>query len=200
MRSVFENFPEVKLTLSSKEKIIESEKNISLDIVGATKNINILETEELETISVNRQESIDLQPEENNLICSELPNFQQEITSDYYYNSSQFAAKYQPITANITKDSINTNRGNESKIVILEEINRGNYWIFDFNNSTYLVPVEDKYINQHSYTTISTIFEGHNYTPGYQKIQLLKPAIVSIEPNTNPQTWRLQQQGELVFL
>ena len=68
MRSVFENFPEVKLTLSPKEKIIESEKNISLDIVAANKNINILETEELETISVNRQESIDLQPEENNLI------------------------------------------------------------------------------------------------------------------------------------
>ena len=68
MRSVFENFPEVKLTLSPREKIIESEKNISLDIVDANTNTNILETEELETISVNRQESIDLQPEENNLI------------------------------------------------------------------------------------------------------------------------------------
>ena len=42
MRSVFENFPEVKLTLSPKEKIIELEKNICLDIVDANKNINIL--------------------------------------------------------------------------------------------------------------------------------------------------------------
>jgi hypothetical protein len=124
----------------------------------------------------------------------------QEIISDYYHNSKEFASKYKVKIANITKDSINSSRGSEEKNVVLEETNRGNYWIFDLEDRTYLVPVEDKYINQHSYTTTSTIFEGHNYTPDYQKIQLIKPAIVSIDPNTNPQTWRLQQQGELVFL
>jgi hypothetical protein len=123
----------------------------------------------------------------------------QEIISDYYHNPREFTTKYQVKIANITKDSINANRGSEEKNVILEETNRGNYWIFNFEDFHYLVPVEDKYINQHSYTTTSTIFEGHNYTPDYQKIQLIKPAIVSIDPNTSPQTWRLQQQGELAF-
>jgi predicted nucleic acid-binding Zn ribbon protein len=193
MRSIFENFPEINPALSGTETIVDLQKNISLDIENFNKSTNISAIEESETVPIDRQE-------ENNSTYSELPKSQQEIISDYYHNSSQFAVKYHPKTVNITKDSINANRGNESKIVILEEINRGNYWVFDFNNCTYLVPVEDKYINQHSYTTISTIFEGRNYTPGYQKIQLIKPAIVSIEPNTNPQTWRLQQQGELVFL
>jgi hypothetical protein len=123
----------------------------------------------------------------------------QEIISDYYYNPREFTTKYQVKIVNITKDCINANRGSEEKNIILEETNRGNYWIFNFGDYHYLVPVEDKYINQHSYTTTSTIFEGHNYTPDYQKIQLIKPAIVSIDPNTNPQTWRLQQQGELAF-
>ena len=107
--------------------------------------------------------------------------------------------KYQVRIANITKDSINANRGSEEKNVVLEETNRGNYWVFNFGDDNYLVPVEGKYINQHSYTTTSTIFAGNNYTPDYQKIQLIKPAIVLIDPNTNPQTWRLQQQGELAF-
>lgn len=134
------------------------------------------------------------------LTAQELTQAPQNIISDYYHNPREFAVKYQAKIANITKNSIANNRGSEDKVVILEEANKGNYWIFDFEDRTYLVPVEDKYINQHSYTTSSTIFEGHNYTSNYQKIQLVKPAIVSIEPNTNPQTWRLQQQGELVFL
>ena len=123
----------------------------------------------------------------------------QYIILDYYHNPKEFMSKYQVRIANITKNNINANRGSEGKNVVLEETNRGNYWIFNFEDCHYLVPVEDKYINQHSYTTTCTIFTGHNYTPDYQKIQLIKPAIVSIDPNTNPQTWRLQQQGELTF-
>jgi hypothetical protein len=123
-----------------------------------------------------------------------------EIISDYLYKPIEFAAHYKIITVNITKDSIDSNRRKEEKVVILEENNRGNYWIFEVDSFIYLVPVPDKYINQHSYSSTSMMFEGSNYTPDYQKIQLVKPAILSIDPNTNPQTWRLQQQGELVFL
>jgi hypothetical protein len=153
-----------------------------------------------ETTNINRQKPKLVRKQLSQMPIELLILKEMEIVSDYYHNPKEFTTKYQVKIANITKDSINANRGSEEKNVILEETNRGNYWIFNFEDRNYLVPVEDKYINQHSYTTTSTIFEGHNYTPDYQKIQLIKPAIVSIEPNTNPQTWRLQEQGEIVFL
>jgi hypothetical protein len=200
MKSIFAHFSEINSTLPSKEKSIDFSGYISVDILGSLENLNTAETEESETGHIDQQELTISQPEENNSTIFELPKPHQEIISDYYHNPREFTTKYQVKVANITKDSINANRGNEEKNVILEETNRGNYWIFSFGDDNYLVPVEDKYINQHSYTTTSTIFEGHNYTPDYQKIQLIKPAIVLIDPNTNPQTWRLQQQGELAFL
>jgi hypothetical protein len=162
------------------------------------KQINIDATNNISSTVTTFSDDIKLSSSPTNLF--ELPKSHQVIISDYYHNPREFTTKYQVKIANITKDSINANPGSEEKNVILEETNRGNYWIFNFEDYHYLVPVEDKYINQHSYTTNSTIFEGHNYTPAYQKIQLIKPAVVSIDPNTNPQTWRLQQQGELAFL
>ena len=200
IKSIFEHFPEITFALSSKEIIINLDKPTPANSVDVQDNLQNLETEELESDPVDRQELTLSQQKENNLIKSELSKHQQDLISDYYHKPKEFASKYQVKIANITKDSINANRGSEEKNVVLEETNRGNYWIFNFGDYHYLVPVEDKYINQHSYTTTSTIFEGHNYTPDYQKIQLVRPAIVSIEPNTNPQTWRLQEQGELVFL
>ncbi len=134
--------------------------------------------------------------------CTEkikLPQIHQSIKSEYYHNISQFMSRYNAINVSVNRESIDRNRGNEDKTVIFEEVNRGNYWLFSLEEIIYLVPT-DKYINQHSYTNTSLSFDCHRYTPDYQKIQLVKPAIVSIDPNTHPQTWRLQQRGELVFL
>jgi hypothetical protein len=200
IKNIFEHFPQITSAVSSDGTIIDLEENTALNSVDTQENLQNLKAEEAEPVSIDRQELVPSQQEEHNSISSELPKPHQEIISDYYHNPKEFTTKYQVKIANITKDSINANRGSEEKNVILEETNRGNYWIFNFGDDNYLVPVEDKYINQHSYTTTSTIFEGHNYTPDYQKIQLIKPAIVSIDPNSNPQTWRLQQQGELAFL
>jgi hypothetical protein len=158
-----------------------------------------IEVEEVSTNTIDLEQA-EFAKEEFTSISKELTPAQQEIISDYYHSPKEFSAKYQTRIANITKDSINSNRGSEDKTIVLEETSQGNYWIFDFGDCNYLVPVEDKYINPHRYTTTSSIFDSHNYTTDYQKIQLIKPAIVSIDPNTNPQTWRLQQQGELVFL
>jgi hypothetical protein len=198
IQRIFTHFPEITSTSPSKETSIMLEKNISIDLTNNHQDLNPSVVEE-EIVAIDRQEIVPVQQEENNSKISDLPKPHQAVISDYYHNPREFTTKYQVKIANITKDSINANRGSEEKNVILEETNRGNYWIFNFEDYHYLVPVEDKYINQHSYTTTSTIFEGHNYTPDYQKIQLIKPAIVSIDPNTNPQTWRLQQQGELAF-
>jgi hypothetical protein len=200
MESVLAHLPGITVVLPVKETVIDIEKTTPVNSTDSYEEIQSSETEGLESVPVNRQEIVPSHQEQHNSTSSELPTEQQAIISDYYHNPREFAIKYQVKIANITKDCINANRGSEDKNVILEETSRGNYWIFNFEDYHYLVPVEDKYINQHSYTTNSTIFEGHNYTPAYQKIQLIKPAIVSIDPNTNPQTWRLQQQGELAFL
>jgi hypothetical protein len=124
----------------------------------------------------------------------------QSISSEYYHNTNNFASRYNVITVSVTKDSIERNRGNDDKTVIFEETTRGNYWLFTIDDLSYLVPVADKYINQHSYTTTTLSFDCHSYTPDYQKIQLQRPAIVSIDPYTNLRMWRLQEQGEIFFL
>ena len=204
MESIFAHFPEINSTLGSKEINIDSAKRTLREREDNNPIAVVTESDRnlLATVpDSNNIESGSILPEQEqpSLEVTKLPQVQQEIASEYYHNLTQFATKYQVKTANVTKDSINYNRGNEEKIVILEETHRGNYWIFSYDEYIYLVPAEDKYINQHSYTIASTIFEGHNYTPDYQKIQLLKPAIVSIDTTTNPQTWRLQQQGKLAF-
>jgi hypothetical protein len=201
MQSVLAHFPEIMTIPLARETIINLEKTTSENSIDDRENLQNSKTEESESesVPVDRQEIVLSHQEENNSTISELPKPHQAIISDYYHNPREFTTKYQVKVANITKDCINANRGSEEKNIILEETNRGNYWIFNFEDYNYLVPVEGKYINQHSYTTTSTIFEGHNYTPDYQKIQLIKPAVVSIDLNTNPQTWRLQQQGELAF-
>jgi hypothetical protein len=199
IKDIFQHLPEITSSLLSKEPIINLEKTTLENSIDTQVDLQNSIIEEVESINIDQQELYSSQEEEHSSESSELPNPYQEIISDYYHNPKEFTIKYQVKVANTTKESINANRGSEEKNVILEETNRGNYWIFNFGDYHYLVPVEDKYINQHSYTTISTIFEGHNYTPDYQKIQLIKPAIVSIDPNTSPQTWRLQQQGELAF-
>jgi hypothetical protein len=128
-----------------------------------------------------------------------LTKVQTKIVSDYYHNSSDFDKIYYPKIATITKETINNNWASEQKVLILTEAERGNYWIFESEDICYVVPHYGKYFNQHSYQTLSAIFDCENYTPDYNNIQLLAAAIVTKESVTNPQTWRLQQQGKLFF-
>jgi hypothetical protein len=192
----FINIPEIKSILSSKEiainQSIDSLETVEIDSLNSDDSLSVLSNVELNKAS----------QQEDNLISSApiLTKIEEDIISEHYYNISQFADKYQVKTVNVTRKSISDNWGSEKKNVVLEEFNRGNYWIFNLADNIYLVPAKDIDVDPNTYTTTSTIFEGHNYTPDYQKIQLIKPAMVLIDPNTNPQTWRLQQQGELVFL
>jgi hypothetical protein len=198
---IYINIQEIKSILTAKEDILEQDPN-STDLNTTSieeRDSNFYNTEK-ESVAPDSQDVNQSQREESSYKESELTSAQKNIVSDYDNNPREFAAKYQTRIANITRESINSNRGSEDKTVVLEETSRGNYWIFSFADCTYLVPAEGKYINQHSYNTTSAIFEGHNYTTDYKKIQIIKPAIVSIDLNTNPQTWRLQERGELLFL
>jgi hypothetical protein len=136
------------------------------------------------------------------LVSAELTQTQQEIVAAYHQNSSEFAIADRRVRiASVTKESIYSNWGIESKNVVLAQThNSGNYWIFNAGDCTYLVPAKSKYINRHAYTIASWMFEGHNYTPDYLNIQLVKPAIViPLTIDTHPPTWQLQHQGELIF-
>lgn len=135
------------------------------------------------------------------LTSTGLTQAQQEIVTAYCQNFSNFALKYQIRMAGVTKDSIYSNWGIESKNVIFTQTDRrGNYWIFNAGDCTYLVPAKSKYIDRHAYTIASWIFEGHNYTSDYLNIQLIKPAIVMpLEIDPHLQMWQLHQQGELIF-
>ena len=128
-----------------------------------------------------------------------LTQIEQEILSEYHHNIDKFAEKYQVKNVDLTKALIRANLACEKKNVVVEKVDQGKYWLFNLEDNIYLVPAKERYLDKNIYADTNTIFERQNYTPDYQKIQLIKPAIVSINPNTNPQTWRLQQQGELAF-
>jgi hypothetical protein len=148
--------------------------------------------------------SLERVPIESDLVSlqrSLLTQTQQEIVAAYCHNSSEFAIEYQIRSASVTKDSICSSWGVEAKNVILAQTNRrGNYWVFNTGDCTYLVPAKSKYIDPNTYTIASWIFEGHNYTPDYLNIELIKPAIVMpLEIDPDLQMWQLHQQGELIF-
>ena len=134
-------------------------------------------------------------------VPAELTQTQQEIVAAYCHKSSEFALAYRIRIASVTKDSIYSSWGIESKNVVLAQTHgRGNYWIFNAGDCTYLVPAKSKYIDRHAYTIASWLFEGHNYTPDYLNIQLVKPAVViPLTIDTHPPMWQLQHQGELIF-
>ena len=146
-------------------------------------------------------ESVPIESDLVSLQRSLLTQTQQEIVAAYCQNSSKFEIEYQISIASITKDSIYSNWGNEAKNVVLAQTaRRGNYWVFNAGDCTYLVPAKSRYINPNTYTIASWIFEGHNYTPNYLNIQLVKPAIVMpLKVNPHLQMWQLHQQGELIF-
>jgi hypothetical protein len=209
--------PGIDSVLRSKQTDIDQENNSSTTIetsiisTGVDSNLPASEPQdavdphiqEIEPPSIDPDDidstSISSHAEETSLKIPELTKAQQEIAADYNHNISQFVDKHHVKKTKATASSINTSWISENKIAVLEEADRGNYWIFNYGEFTYLVPDEDNRITDHRLDTVSIIFHLDRYNSNYNKIQLIKPAIVSINPNTNPQTWRLQQQGELAF-
>jgi hypothetical protein len=188
---------------------IENHEDTSTEIntnTTAEDNSSTKEMEEESSVLSDLLENIDPKTNESNnsalTIVTSNPartdlTVVETIAFDYDCCLNEFITKYSAISANLTESSINYNVANE-EILILEEISRGgNYWIFSIDNSIYLVPT-NKYINQHSYSSMNMIFEGESYTSNYKKIKIVKPAVV-IDLNTNPKSWQLQEKGDLLF-
>jgi hypothetical protein len=74
---------------------------------------------------------------------------------------------------------------------------RGDYWIID---NQYLVPKPKQKINEHSYKTISTLFECYNYEQNLtDNMTLIKPAKVSNININGEEKWQLEEMGTLEF-
>jgi hypothetical protein len=72
---------------------------------------------------------------------------------------------------------------------------RGDYWII---NNQYLVPKPKQKINEHSYKTISILFECFNYEQNAtDNMTLIKPAKVS--SINGEEKWQLEEMGTLEF-
>jgi hypothetical protein len=159
-------------------------------------NLSELESDNSTLLCANISQNDNFNYSEN----SKLTEVHQRIISEYYHNSSDFCRNYAPKIAALTKDTINSIWRSEQKVVILTEADSGNYWIFERESICYLVPFHPlSYVNKNSYKVFSMIFDCENYTPDYQSMQLVEAAIVTSEGAASPKTWRLQQQGKLVF-
>jgi hypothetical protein len=196
-------------TIDSFVNIPEINSILSSDGINTNRSVSIPEMQDKDSIDKDNSLSVPSNVELNQTSQQEdaltlsapiLTRTEQDIISEYYHNLGRFAEKYHIKIVNVTKESISINWGNEKKNVVLEEVNRGNYWIFNIEDNIYLVPAKDIDVDQSTYTTTSNIFECHNYSQNYKNIQLIKPAIVRADPNTNLQTWQLQERGKLVFL
>ena len=192
----FVNIPEIKSILSSNQIAVSQKTDIP-----TIQSINSVDENNLFPIMSDTESNKTSQKEESlNSAAPVLTQIEQDMISEYYHHLNRFAEKYQVKTINITKESISANWASEKKNVVLEEVNRGNYWIFNLEDKIYLVPSEEIYVDQNTYTTTSTVFECHNYSQEYEKIQLVKPALVRADSVTDHQTWKMYEQGVLKFL
>ncbi|MDJ0581744.1 hypothetical protein [Crocosphaera sp.] len=97
-----------------------------------------------------------------------------------------------------TEQSSSDRRLGKSKIVILANKRRGNYWIVEQDGITYLIPSNNLRVNQYNVKTVEFVFECLGYQPNMSShFKLLQPAIVrkTLEGNN----WQLEKPGIVQF-
>ncbi|MFM2060806.1 MAG: hypothetical protein RLZZ507_476 [Cyanobacteriota bacterium] len=133
----------------------------------------------------------------------ELSNTTENINihdSELYYlieNYNQQADFPDKIEVSETEYSKSRRWGGSQEAAVFEPNHkgRGDYWII---NNQYLVPKPKQKINEHSYKTVSTLFECYNYEQNAtDNMTLIKPAKVS---NLHgEEKWQLEEMGTLEF-
>ncbi|BAZ91176.1 hypothetical protein [Cylindrospermopsis raciborskii] len=122
-----------------------------------------------------------------------------EITSlvENYNNHAEFTDKIDVSETEESK-SHRWSGGKDPAIFELNSRGRGDYWIIA---NQYLVPKLKHKINQHSYKTISVLFDFRNYDDNehvsLDDMMLVKPA--KVIPIPNQEKWQLQDTGILEF-
>jgi hypothetical protein len=116
----------------------------------------------------------------------------------YRQNSDNFKNKYAPKVVSEDADNLQKRRSGDYQEIILGEDRQGNYWLFNDGNTTYLIPSPKLKVNDLNIRTAGGLFTCENYTPGYQHINIVRPAIVSAQLGGN-ERWKLEQKGVLEF-
>ena len=149
---------------------------------------------------VSNRDDVYGQPDENNnqnIFYSEIRRLNDSPESvklvENYNSEADFIDKVEVAE---TEDSKEKRRGDGIvSSIILEQNNRGNYWVIDQN---YLVPKHKKFTG-FPYKTLSTLFECRNNEQSLNKnFLLIKPAKV-IYLNDEAK-WQLEERGIIEFL
>jgi hypothetical protein len=116
----------------------------------------------------------------------------------YRQNPDNFKNKYAPKVVSEDADNLQKRRAGDYQEIILGEDRQGNYWLFNDGSTTYLIPSPKLKINDLNIRTAGGLFTCENYTPGYQHVTIVRPAIVSAQLGGN-ERWKLEQKGVLEF-
>ena len=119
-----------------------------------------------------------------------------KLIKSYNINSRLLAQKGTKVAIN--KSSLKQDRLGSNQAAILNENNKGDYFVIRENGFEYLFPGEKLKVNQHNLATVEKLFvcTGYESSPS-GKFKLIKAAIIS---RSSKAELVLQQRGELHFL
>jgi hypothetical protein len=116
----------------------------------------------------------------------------------YRRSTDNFKNKYSPKIVSEDADNLQKRWSGDHQEIILGEDRSGNYWLFNEDSAIYLIPSPKLKVNDMNMRTAGSLFDCNNYTPGYQSMTIVRPAIVSSQLGAN-ERWKLEQKGILEF-
>jgi hypothetical protein len=116
----------------------------------------------------------------------------------YRQSSDNFKNQYAPKLVSEDADNLQKRWSGDHQEIILGEERQGNYWLFSDGSAIYLIPSPKLKVNDMNMRTAGSLFDCNNYTPGYQGMTVVRPAVVSSQPGVN-ERWKLEQKGVLEF-
>ncbi len=116
----------------------------------------------------------------------------------YRRSTDSFKNQYSPKIVSEDANNLQKRWSGDHQEIILGEDRSGNYWLFNENSAIYLIPSPKLKVNDMNMRTAGSLFDCNNYTPGYQTMTIIRPAIVSSQLGAN-ERWKLEQKGILEF-
>jgi hypothetical protein len=116
----------------------------------------------------------------------------------YQQSPDSFKNQYMPKVVSEDIDNLQKRRSGDSREIILGEDRQGNYWLFKDCTTTYLIPSPKLKVNDLNMRTAGGLFDCNNYIPGYKRMTVVCPAILSVQQGGN-ERWKLEQKGALEF-
>jgi hypothetical protein len=116
----------------------------------------------------------------------------------YRQSADSFKNQYTPKIVSEDADNLQKRFRGEQQEIILSADRQGSYWLFNEGSTIYLMPSPKLKVNDLNMRTAGGLFDCNNYTPGYQSMTIVRPAILSFQKGGN-ERWKLEQKGALEF-